>query len=47
VWLDLVPQGKDGAAAAVEKLSLEFVNDDTAKMMKEGDPAALLLNRKK
>jgi hypothetical protein len=47
VWVDLVPQGKTGAAAAVEKLSLEFVDDDTLKMQKEGEPAALLLKRQK
>jgi len=47
VWVDLVPQGKDGAAAPVEKLSLEFVDDETVKMQKEGDPAAILLKRKK
>ena len=47
VWIDLVPQGKTGAAAVVEKLSLEFVDDDTVKMQKEGEPAALLLKRQK
>lgn len=47
VWVDLAPQGKDGPAAEVEKISLEFVDDDTLKMQKEGDPAALLLKRQK
>ena len=47
VWLDLVPQGKAGPAAEVEKLSFEFVDDDTVKMLKEGEPAALLLKRQK
>ena len=45
VWLDLTPQGT--TAEETEKLSLEFVDDDTVKMMKEGDPAALRLNRPK
>jgi hypothetical protein len=47
VWLDLTPQLKAGAAAEVEKLSFEFVDDDTEKMQKEGEPAALLLKRQK
>ena len=48
VWLELTPQAKDGAAAPeVEKISLEFVTDDTVKMKKDGEGAALLLNRKK
>ena len=47
VWLDLVPQGKTGPAAEVEKLSVEFVDDDTVKMQKDGEPAALLLKRQK
>lgn len=47
VWLDLVPQGKTGPAAAAEKFSMEFVDPDTVKMQKEGDPAALLLKRQK
>jgi hypothetical protein len=47
VWLDLTPQGKAGAAPEVEKLSLEFVDDDTVKMQKEGEPAALTLKRQK
>jgi len=47
VWLDLVPQGKTGPAAAAQKYSMEFVDQDTVKMLKEGDPAALLLKRQK
>jgi hypothetical protein len=47
VWVDLVPKGKTGPAAEVEKLSMEFVDDDTVKMLKEGEPAALLLKRQK
>jgi len=42
VWVDLVPQGKSGAAAQAEKFALEFVDDDTLKMRKEGEPALLL-----
>lgn len=47
VWLDLTPQGKAGAAAKAEKYSMEFVDADTVKMLREGDPAALLLKRSK
>ena len=47
VWLDMVPQGKTGAAPKAEKYSLEFVDTDTVKMLKEGDPAGLLLKRVK
>jgi len=36
-----------GPAAEAEKLSMEFVDDDTVKMLKEGEPAALLLKRQK
>ena len=47
VWLDLVPQDKTGPAAKAEKYSMEFVDADTVKMLKQGDPAALLLKRSK
>jgi hypothetical protein len=47
VWADLTPQGKDGAAATAEKFTFEFVDANTVKMLKEGDPAALLLKRSK
>ena len=47
VWLDLVPQGKTGPAPKAEKYSMEFVDADTVKMLKEGEPAALLLKRSK
>jgi hypothetical protein len=47
MWVELVPQGKTGPAAEAEKLSMEFVDDDTVKMLKEGEPAALLLKRQK
>ena len=45
LWADLVPQTKDGAAPAAEKYSFEFVDANTVKMLKEGEPAALLLKR--
>jgi hypothetical protein len=47
LWLDFVPQGKSGDTPKVEKYSLEFVDADTVKMLKEGDPEGLLLRRKK
>lgn len=47
VWVDMTPQPKTGAAPKAEKFSLEFVDADTVKMLKEGDPAALLLKRQK
>ena len=47
VWVSLVPEGKTGDAGKAEEFSLEFVDDDTLKMQKEGDPAALLLKRQK
>ena len=47
VWLDLVPQEKSGPASKAQKYSLEFVDADTVKMLREGDPAALLLKRQK
>jgi hypothetical protein len=47
VWVDLVPQTKSGAAATAEKYSFEFVDPNTVKMLKEGEPAALLLKRSK
>jgi len=47
VWVDMVPQGKAGAAGPAEKFSLEFVDDNTVKMQKQGDPAGLLLKRQK
>ena len=47
VWVDLVPQVSGGGTAPAEKFSLEFVDADTVKMLKEGDPAALLLKRSK
>ena len=47
VWLDLVPQEKSGSAPKAQKYSLEFVDADTVKMLREGDPAALLLKRQK
>jgi hypothetical protein len=47
VWVDLVPQAKNGPASKAEKYSLEFVDADTVKMLKEGEAAALLLKRQK
>jgi hypothetical protein len=47
MWVELVPQGKTGPAAEAEKLSMEFVDDDTVKMLKEGEAAPVLLKRQK
>jgi hypothetical protein len=47
LWADLVPQLKNGPAPQAEKFSFEFVDADTVKMLKEGDPSPLLLKRKK
>jgi hypothetical protein len=47
VWADMVPKKKDGSAGAAEKFTFEFVDPNTVKMLKEGDPAALLLHRAK
>jgi hypothetical protein len=47
VWADLAPQGKDGAAGKAEKFTFEFVDANTVKMLKEGDPAPLVLKRSK
>jgi hypothetical protein len=47
VWLDLLPQGKNGPAPQAEKYTMEFVDADTVKMLKEGEPTALLLKRQK
>ena len=47
VWIEVVTPAKAGAAAKTEKLSMEFVDDDTVKMQKEGEAAALILKRQK
>jgi hypothetical protein len=47
LWLDMVPQTKDGPTAKTEKYTVEFVDPGTVKMTKEGDPVPLLLKRKK
>jgi hypothetical protein len=47
VWADLVPQDKGAAAPSAEKYSFEFVDGDTVRMLKEGEPAAILLKRSK
>jgi hypothetical protein len=47
VWIALVPQTKGAPAGKAEKYSMEFVDADTLKMTKEGDPGGLLLKRSK
>lgn len=47
VWADLVPQEKDAPASTVQKFTFEFVDANTVKMLKEGEPAALVLKRSK
>ena len=46
VWADLVPQEKGGPGASA-KFTFEFVDANTVKMQKEGDPAPLVLKRSK
>ena len=49
VWVELVPQAKNGAAAApkAEKYTFEFVDPDTLKMGHEGEAGTMTLKRKK
>ena len=47
VWADMTPQKKDGSAGTAEKFTFEFVDANTVKMQKEGDPAPLVLKRSK
>lgn len=45
LWVDMVPQKKDGSTGSSEKFTFEFVDANTVKMHKEGDPVGLLLKR--
>lgn len=47
VWMDLMPEAKNGASPKTEKYSFEFVGADMLKMGREGDAATMTLNRKK
>jgi hypothetical protein len=47
VWVDLVPPAQDGKAAPAQKFTFQFVDPNTVKMLKEGDPAAVVLKRSK
>jgi hypothetical protein len=46
LWADLVIPVKNGAGATA-KFTFEFVDANTVKMQKEGDPAPLVLKRSK
>jgi hypothetical protein len=47
LWVDLTPQVKSGPAPSAMQYWLEFVDANTVKMQKVGDPAPLVLKRSK
>ena len=47
VWVDLTPRVERGAPIPAQKYALEFVDANTVKMLRVGDPAPLVLKRSK
>lgn len=47
VWADMTPPKKDGTDGPTEKFTFEFVDANTVKMLRVGDPVAMVLKRAK